>query len=389
MPRQPMVLLSLVLSGCAPAVPPATSATLPPASVEPASAESDATVSSVALPQPDARVGMQLVEVAPGIHAALQLPARRFADSNAVILSSEAGVVFVDGPQRVVAMRWLETVVDALAAGPRRVLITTHWHLDHSLGGTLWRQGLMRRGVQVEHWGHAGLDALLAERGAVQLDEARATQPESRQRALAMKEAGAREDGTRLTPQQREELDQYIALSQLQIDAMAEVSLATPTHHADTMTEVTLGSLTLELHPVMAHTDADLVVFVPQAGVLITGDVLDEMPFAGHGHPRRWLAALERLAKLGATTIIPGHGPVMGAEQLPLMIELWSELLTQAELAVQRGETPAARYADWSTTPPFAALRERLVTDEASARNFDRFIPGALARAVADLRGEL
>jgi hypothetical protein len=58
-------------------------------------------------------------------------------------------------------------------------------------------------------------------------------------------------------------------------------------------------------------------------------------------------------------------------------------------LAIQRGETPEQRWAAWEATPEHQALRRALVTDEASERAFAGFIPESLARAMADLRGDL
>lgn len=347
-----------------------------------------------------AEAPLRLVEVAPGIHAALQPETLRFNDCNAAIIVTEAGMVVIDAPQRVAAMHWLREQADALAEAtvntkgttkgpPRRVLVTTHWHLDHSLGNSLWRAALGAEHASFEHWGHAGLPALLAVEGKGQLDEHRTQRAALLERSNAMKASGTLPDGTPLTPEQHVELDGELLEIRTEIDAIANVQLVPPGHLAAEPTTLALGSLTLELVPVRAHTDADLVVHVPEAGVLVTGDVLDEIPYGGHGRPRRWLAALQRLRKLNATAIIPGHGAVLGPEHLDRMIALWEALLGQAMLAIQRGETPEQRWEAWSATPEHEALRASLVTDPRSERAFAGFIPNALARAMADLRGDL
>ena len=38
------------------------------------------------------------------------------------------------------------------------------------------------------------------------------------------------------------------------------------------------------------------------------GDLVDAIPYAGHGYPREWLAALKDIRLLGARTYLPGHG---------------------------------------------------------------------------------
>ncbi|MBO1414942.1 MBL fold metallo-hydrolase [Streptomyces sp. FH025] len=67
-----------------------------------------------------------------------------------------------------------------------------------------------------------------------------------------------------------------------------------------------------------AHTHGDVLVHVPDAGVLFTGDLL----FVG-GHPvihsgpiGRWIAACDLILGLDVETIVPGHGPVVGRPEV-------------------------------------------------------------------------
>jgi glyoxylase-like metal-dependent hydrolase (beta-lactamase superfamily II) len=385
------VLCSLLALACNRGPAAADAAATPPAGGE---AEGAGT------PEPDplaaedpAKAPLRLVEVAPGVHAALQPEALRFNDCNAALLVTEAGVAVIDPPQRVAAMQWLRRRADALAetsgAAKRRVLVTTHWHLDHSLGGSLWRAEALAARTPLEHWGHAGLPPLLAVEGKAQLHEHRVGRAAQLERGHAMKASGRLDDGTPLTPAQQLELDGELVELGTELDALARAELLPPDHPVASPTTVALGSLTLELIPVRAHTDADLVVHIPEAGVLITGDVLDEIPFGGHGRPRHWVNALRRLRELEATTIIPGHGAVLGPDHLDRTIALWDALLEQARLAIQRGETPSLRWDAWAATPEHQALRAALISDPRSERAFAAFIPEALARAMADLRGDL
>ncbi len=78
--------------------------------------------------------------------------------------------------------------------------------------------------------------------------------------------------------------------------------------------DVDLGGTTAEIVPVpgTAHTDGDLIVWVPDDGALFTGDLLFSgvTPLAISGSVQGWLYALEWLAEFGATCLIPGHGPI-------------------------------------------------------------------------------
>lgn len=332
---------------------------------------------------------MRLVEVAPAVFAALQPPARRFADANGALVVTDEGLVMIDGPQRLAAARWLTQRASTLSKGSRRVHVTTHWHLDHSLMAAWWDAQLEPDGVALERWGHAGLAPLLATEGLAQLQERSDVLAAAIVRGTAMQADGRRSDGTPLSAEELEQLDAELGELRVELPVLQTITLRSPTHPVTEPTTLVLGGVTLELIPLRAHTDADLVIHLPEAGVLVTGDVLDEIPFAGHGRPRRWLSALQQLRDLRPTAIIPGHGPVLGPEHLGALISLWEALLAQAMLAIQRGETPEQRYAAWAATPDHQSLRDALCTDPVSERAFASFVPEALARAVADLRGDL
>jgi glyoxylase-like metal-dependent hydrolase (beta-lactamase superfamily II) len=62
-----------------------------------------------------------------------------------------------------------------------------------------------------------------------------------------------------------------------------------------------------------AHTRGDILVHVPDARVVFTGDIL----FVG-GHPivwtgpvRNWVSALDRILAMDVDTVVPGHGPIV------------------------------------------------------------------------------
>lgn len=80
-----------------------------------------------------------------------------------------------------------------------------------------------------------------------------------------------------------------------------------------------LGGVTAEIIPVpgVAHTSGDLVVWVPDDGVLFTGDLAFEgvTPLAVHGSIAGWLSALTWIeATFDARSLVPGHGPVMSGK---------------------------------------------------------------------------
>jgi glyoxylase-like metal-dependent hydrolase (beta-lactamase superfamily II) len=74
-----------------------------------------------------------------------------------------------------------------------------------------------------------------------------------------------------------------------------------------------VGALDLRIHHAgPAHTAEDLVVYIPQLGVLFAGDVVfrGRIPFVGQADSRQWIDSLSRLIEFKPRLVIPGHGPV-------------------------------------------------------------------------------
>jgi cyclase len=71
-----------------------------------------------------------------------------------------------------------------------------------------------------------------------------------------------------------------------------------------------------------AHTGSDSVLYLPQDGIIFTGDLLfvDAHPYLAEGDPSLLLDVLNRLLLFDASTFIPGHGPIGTVEDIHLMI---------------------------------------------------------------------
>ncbi|MGI5448928.1 MBL fold metallo-hydrolase [Streptomyces sp. CA-243310] len=131
------------------------------------------------------------------------------------------------------------------------------------------------------------------------------------------------------------------------------------------------------IHPGVAHTTGDSLVWLPGQRVVFTGDLVFSggTPFLAMGSLSGSLRAMELLRSLDAETVVPGHGPLTD----PSAYEATERYLRHvAELALEgraKGLTPleTALGADLGE---FAAWREseRLVAN--------------LHRAYAELSGE-
>src|SRR3954452_7047174 len=100
-----------------------------------------------------------------------------------------------------------------------------------------------------------------------------------------------------------------------------------------------------------AHTTNDVVVWVPDAGVLYAGDLLFNggTPFLLSGSVAGAVTVLEEVVRtLGARTIVPGHRPVCRPEGIGRVLAYLRFVLDVARRATDAGVGPleAARGTD-------------------------------------------
>lgn len=97
------------------------------------------------------------------------------------------------------------------------------------------------------------------------------------------------------------------------------IELTPPTTLIDDDHTIDLGATRVDLLYVgPAHTAGDVVVHLPDEGVLFTGDVLfnECTPIGWEGTFANWISALQRLEELSPAVVVPGHGPITDVEGL-------------------------------------------------------------------------
>ena len=80
-----------------------------------------------------------------------------------------------------------------------------------------------------------------------------------------------------------------------------------------------------------AHTQGDLMVFVPDAKTLFSGDILFiiSTPVMWAGPVENWLAALDRILDMDVETIVPGHGPITDKNGVRQVKAYWQYVAAQ------------------------------------------------------------
>jgi glyoxylase-like metal-dependent hydrolase (beta-lactamase superfamily II) len=190
---------------------------------------------------------------------------RGYANGNVLALPTSAGTLLVDG-QSAKRVAELDSALGIAGLRNVKVVVTTHYHGDHLEGNAHWRAAGAR---------------VLAHANVIK---------------QAVKDTNIAGFGWHRT---------------------AADPAALPTTSVADSTRFVLGADTIYLlHAPRAHTDGDLLVWIPGRNVLHTGDIVElgAFPFLdcwGGGTLDGMIAATDRILRIAndETLIVPGHGP--------------------------------------------------------------------------------
>ena len=140
-------------------------------------------------------------------------------------------------------------------------------------------------------------------------------------------------------------------------DKMAGTEIVLPTRWLqDADTTLNLGGTTLQLvHRGGGHTPGDSMVWLPQSGVVFTGDVVYVDRILGL-HPvsktKTWVASFEALEALKPKIVVPGHGQVTTLAQAQKDTgDLLKALRAHMGQAVEAGTDISAAVKSFDAAP--------------------------------------
>lgn len=238
-------------------------------------------------------------------------------DVNVALVGGSRGLLLVDTHGSWRAATEVVDDVRRLGAGEVVEVVNTHGHFDHCFGND----------TVLRAW--PGVPIRATEAGARNT----VTAGERIQAAYAADPAGA---------------DARAA-------EIAETVIVPADHTFSSATALDLGDRLVELvHPGRGHTDGDLVVTVPDADVLLAGDLVEQSgpPMFGEDcFPMDWPATLDLVLQLlGASTVVlPGHGAPVDRS----FVSDQRDLVGAVAETIRDGRTQGApvdawlREADW------------------------------------------
>jgi len=190
-------------------------------------------------------------------------------NSNAGFVVTDEGVVVIDALGSPALGEAFLAAIQKVTTKPVKRVIVTHYHADHFYGLPAFRKA----GADI--WAHF----------------------EAREHLLNGEAELRRQQRARdLFPWVTDEMPLVQADRWLEGDA-----------------SFTLGGKRFEIqHFGPAHSPEDLVIVVPDEGVVFIGDILftGRVPYVGEADSKAWLARIERLIALKPRLMVTGHGEV-------------------------------------------------------------------------------
>jgi cyclase len=316
-----------------------------------------------------------LQPVRPGLYAAVARP-QTIINSNGAVVVLDDGVLVVDTHSKPSAARALMAQIKTVTDKPVRWVVDSHFHWDHYQGNeaypAAWPAG-------VEIIASQPTREAIESRGVPRVKYEIATLPAELERLRgAIAQAASAEDRSRLEAERRSK-EAYLG----ELRAM----------------QVTLPSLTFERSLVLyrpsrtvqilwlgrGHTDGDVVVYIPQDKVVITGDLIHGwMPYMGDAHPYDWVRTLEAVERLDFDTVLSGHGEVIRGKDV---FGLWRGYLTDLMAETARVYGDGATLAD-ARTRVAAVLRPKYAAAFGEKR-YDDSVKGNIERAYRVVSGKM
>jgi cyclase len=269
----------------------------------------------------------RIQELADGVYAAIHIDGGAAIGNAGIVDLGDRTLVYDTFLSPQAAMD-LPPAAEALTGRPVDAVINSHWHNDHIWGNQVFGADTQivateeTRRMFIATRGHGAFEAFMA--------EAEANLETTRAQLQTAEEEG-----------QRRQLALWVDYHQTVVDLKPILQIRAPNltfvqRLAFYGTERSVELIAFE----GGHTESDVVLFLPQEGIVFMSDLLfiGHQPYLGGGDPQRLLHILEEVSDLAPSLLVPGHGPVGAADSLQLMAQYVRTLDELARKMVQNGE---------------------------------------------------
>ena len=245
---------------------------------------------------------MQTKQVAPGIYAVitpsreLPNPENRGWNSNSAFVVTKAGVMVFDTGSSTAIGQALKQTIAGVTSLPVRWIIDSHAHGDHWLGNAAFKNTVKKIFATAE------VSRVIQADGSTWIER----------------------------------------FNSMTNGATGESQILPPNTLIKQRTEFSPGGRKMILFPSgNSHSPGDLLLWLPEDNVLISGDVVysDRMPSTFDSNLAQWIQLLRELEKLQPVVVIPGHGEVTNVKGVAHLRKLLTSFWQAVEKGYQQGKS--------------------------------------------------
>ncbi len=220
-----------------------------------------------------------------------------YMNNNLAIIGNQ-GVILVDAGSHKAVAEHIHKALKTITSKPITHVLITHHHPDHHLG--------------LEYY--EGAQVIASEVCAKQIQD----------NGRAMVGAMSRNTGLPLRGAK---------------PVVPQIRIAPRARQAMVIDGIKLELIQTEI----AHTDGDMMVWLPEDGVLAAGDILVHTinPNFRDGNVKSWIGVVDNILKLPLKTVMPGHGPLMQRQDVVEFRTLIADFYKTVEAIYKAGGVEA------------------------------------------------
>jgi glyoxylase-like metal-dependent hydrolase (beta-lactamase superfamily II) len=279
----------------------------------------------------------EFTELASGVWAGVRPDASRSpVMGNTTFVISDEGVVVFDGGGAPLMAEQIIEKIRTLTDQPVTHVVISHWHGDHNFG--IHRFAEEHPGVEIV--AHEFTRDMFNTTRMAYLDAQQDLKANVVPQIEATIESRAMPDGRELSDEAIASFERILEDADI-LEAEARRSRVTPpTVTFSDEYVIESGDVRIELK-FLGHgnTAGDIVMWLPEHGIVSTGDIVVlPSPYAFNMPPRPWAETLRRIKALDYRILVPGHGEVQhDTDYIDLLIETADNVAGQRDALVAQG----------------------------------------------------
>ena len=237
--------------------------------------------------------------------------------ANIGLVQTNSGYVLIDTATFTLEMQNLLSAAE-IATSDVKLVINTHYHADHTWSNQIFDCPILAHRLCREtmksklkdEWSPAGIEKMLREY--------------------------EKED-----PEAADETH----------SKLGKLIVRLPTRVIDNDEEIQFGDVRLELVHMGGHTPGSIIVWSPDEEILFAGDLLfiGRYPYLAEANIPDLIEALKKLPEFGARTIVPGHGPLCGIDEVAKLRRYLGETWEWTKAQLQTGRSIEEFVSDVSS----------------------------------------